>query len=66
MSIEAVGDEAELFPEGPSMQDWTTFPLSFSTALSDNPLPVMGVNNGPFGKTMALGFGRDFFIREYE
>ena len=66
MSMEAVGDEAELFPEGPSMQDWTTFPLSFTNRLSDNPLPMMGVNNGPFGKTMALGFGRDFFIWQDE
>jgi hypothetical protein len=60
--MEAVGDEAEVFPEGPWMQDWTTFPLSFSNPLSDNPLPMMGVNNDPFGKTRALGFGEDFFI----
>jgi len=56
--MEAVGGEEDVFPEGPWMQDWTTFPLSFT-----NPV---GTINGPFGKTMGLGFGGVFFMCEDE
>jgi len=35
MSMEAVGGEEDVFPEGPWMQDWTTFPLSFLNSLSN-------------------------------
>jgi len=56
--MEAVGDEAEVFPEGPWMQDWTTFPPNFTNAV--------GTISSPFGKTIALGFRGDFFICEDE
>jgi hypothetical protein len=54
MSMEAVGGEAEVFSDGPWMQDWTTFPLSF-------PNPG-GSIDGSFVKTADLGFGEVFFI----
>ena len=65
MSMEAVGGESEVFPEGPWMQDWTTFPLSFSNSarpFSADAWLIKPVFDGPATRSLALGIETDFFI----
>ncbi len=60
MSMQAVSGESEVFPEGPWMQDWTIFPLSFSADVEPNKPSF----DGPANRALALGFREDLFIWE--